>query len=60
MISVKWQTCPEWDLKYLKHVEDRETSKGPYPGARNSFSLDKGECKLFHALCADRAQASGA
>ncbi|KRX81331.1 hypothetical protein T06_4160 [Trichinella sp. T6] len=34
-------TCPEWDLKYLKHVEDRETSKGPYPGSAGFWSLKR-------------------
>ncbi|KRY68414.1 hypothetical protein T4D_13124 [Trichinella pseudospiralis] len=27
MSSAKWQTCPEWDLKYLKQVEIGETKK---------------------------------
>ncbi|KRY62494.1 hypothetical protein T4B_1866, partial [Trichinella pseudospiralis] len=32
MSSAKWQTCPEWDLKYLKQVEIGETKNGPHPG----------------------------
>ncbi|KRX31144.1 hypothetical protein T09_3951, partial [Trichinella sp. T9] len=32
MSSAKWQTCPEWDLKYLMQVEDGETKNGPHPG----------------------------
>ncbi|KRZ19565.1 hypothetical protein T4B_6280 [Trichinella pseudospiralis] len=27
------EACPEWDLKYLKQVEDGETKNGPHPGA---------------------------
>ncbi|KRY18607.1 hypothetical protein T01_9953, partial [Trichinella spiralis] len=27
MSSAKWQTCLEWDLKYLKQVENGETKK---------------------------------
>ncbi|KAL1236857.1 Proton-gated ion channel [Trichinella pseudospiralis] len=57
MSSAKWQTCPEWDLKYLKQVEDGETKNGPHPGARSSLPLDKEECKLFLALWAGRAHA---
>ncbi|KRZ68602.1 hypothetical protein T10_4625 [Trichinella papuae] len=33
ILSAKWQTCPEWDLKYLKQVEIGETKNGPHPGA---------------------------
>ncbi|KRY84674.1 hypothetical protein T4C_8486 [Trichinella pseudospiralis] len=25
MSFTKWKTCPEWDLKYLKHVNNGET-----------------------------------
>ncbi|KRX54746.1 hypothetical protein T09_8307 [Trichinella sp. T9] len=25
MRSLKWQTCPEWDLKYFKQVDDGQT-----------------------------------
>ncbi|KRY66017.1 hypothetical protein T4A_13523 [Trichinella pseudospiralis] len=48
MSSAKWQTCPEWDLKYLKQVEIGETKNGPHPGALSARSptLERGKHRL--------------
>ncbi|KRY63499.1 hypothetical protein T4A_9337 [Trichinella pseudospiralis] len=46
MSSAKWQTCPEWDLKYLKQVEDGETKNGPLPGAARFPTLERGKPRL--------------
>ncbi|KRY62830.1 hypothetical protein T4A_10458 [Trichinella pseudospiralis] len=47
MSSAKWQTCPEWDLKYLKQEDDGETKNGPLPGAAHAFRPWSGESLSF-------------